>query len=930
MWTPRWKKMGFAAAGFLLGVSSFMARAQTPAPSAETAFQQTLKPVLDRSCGGCHMSGGHAGGLEMNSFAQLIKGGSDGTVVTLGNLTASSLSRAVHYNDDTLQMPPKAKISDTDIAVIDRWIKDSSVPLATDAPVASAATPAVSGPVTATTTAKADGKAHVTAVILQSAGSPQLVAEQEEFFETSVRPVLANKCFFCHGSAAKGGLRLDSRQALLQGGKDGPVVVVGDPEHSLLSHAVHYGDSRLQMPPRAALKADEVAAIDRWIKDGLIWPASAEAPAVTKVTAEQRKFWSFQPVIRPSLPQLSSAWISNDVDRFVLAKLQEKKLVAAPDADKRTLLRRVSYDLTGLPPTPDELNAFLDDQSLEAYARVVDRLLASKAYGERWGRIWLDVVRYADTTGGGGDFPVPQVAKYRDYVIAAFNEDKPYDRFLKEQLAGDLLPSASEDEHWKQVIATGYLAGASTNDGAQVLDAVDNLGAAFLGMTVSCARCHDHKFDPVPTSDYYAVAGIFKSTHFPRAGNDGIRYQTEFVNRDPHAAERPDLVEFQAQLKPIAGAIAAVGQLPGTYDDLMPQLQRRRMNLYARAPQFPENAYAVTEGQPARAQIQLHGDATNLGSEVPRGTLQVLGGGALPVEAQGSGRLALANWIASKDNPTTARVIVNRLWQGHFGRGIVPTPNNFGTRGVAPSNQALLDFLASELVAKGWSLKAMQREILLSHTYRLSSESLAADEEIDPDAQYLWRHNASRLDAEEIRDTLLADSGLLDRTPALPHPFPSQSEWNWEEQNPFIPDLVKYETDRRTVYMMVQRSVKHPYMTLFDGADPNVSTDQRTSSLTPLQALYFMNAAFPKRCADHFAEEVEAQKKADADRLKQAFLVIYSRVPAPAERQRSEQFLARASAEFAERGDSPEAARRKAFSHLVQAMFSSNEFMFVQ
>ena len=255
---------------------------------------------------------------------------------------------------------------------------------------------------------------------------------------------------------------------------------------------------------------------------------------------------------------------------------------------------------------------------------------------------------------------------------------------------------------------------------------------------------------------------------------------------------RPELVQFQAQLKPIAGAIAAVGQLPGTYDDLMPQLQRRRMNLYARAPQFPESAYAVTEGKPAQAQIQLHGDPANLGSEVPRGTLQVLGGGALPATgAQGSGRLALANWIASKDNPTTARVIVNRLWQGHFGRGIVPTPNNFGTRGVPPSNQALLDFLASELVEKGWSLKAMQREILLSHTYRLSSENIAANEEIDPDAVYLWRHNASRLDAEEIRDTLLADSGLLDRTAAKPHPFPPQSEWNWEEQNPFTPDAGK-------------------------------------------------------------------------------------------------------------------------------------------
>jgi hypothetical protein len=726
-------------------------------------------------------------------------------------------------------------------------------------------------------------------------------------------------------------------------------VAPGHRESSLLSRAIHYADPNLQMPPRKALSAEQVAALDQWIEDGLPWPKNEARPATDTVTAAERNFWSFHAPVRPDVPKAESKWAETDIDRFILAKLNEKKLKVSGDADKRTLLRRVTYDLTGLPPTPAEEMAFAADRSPLAYEHVVDRLLASKAYGERWGRIWLDVVRYADTTGGGGDFPIPQAYKYRDYVIRSFNEDKPYDEFIKEQIAGDLLPAASEPEHWQRVIATGYLAGASTYDQAQIQDAVDNLGYAFLGTTLACARCHNHKFDPIPTSDYYAIAGILKSTTFPRAGNDGVRYQTGMIYRDPKALERPDIKAFQAQLKPIATAIQGVLGLPGTYDDLLPQLQRRRMDLYQHAPEFPESAYAVTEGTPAQAQIMIHGDPANLGDEAPRGFLQVLGGGSLPAGTKGSGRLELANWIAGKDNPLTARVIVNRLWQGHFGRGIVATPNDFGTRGLPPSNQALLDYLAVELVAKGWSIKAMQREMALSHVYRLSTANNVADEAIDPDNSYLWRHSRQRLDAEEVRDSLLADAQLLDRSPAGPHPFPPQSEWNWEEQNPFAPDLKKYENDRRAVYMMVQRSVKHPYMTLFDGADANASTAQRNSSLTPLQALYFMDAAFPKRCADHLAELLDSRRpggdavrgmkissqaggkgsdeKEDLDR---AFLIIYGRLPEKQEQQRSMQFLHDMSAKLLARGADPAKARPAALSHLIQAMFSSNEFMFVE
>ena len=918
--------------------------AQAP---AAISYERDVKPIVDRKCSGCHVNGGHAGGLQLNTFDEMMQGGDDGSVVALGDLSASMMSKAVHYQDPDLKMPPenRGKLDDADIAIIDKWIKESTFAGVTTAPTeaVAAAAPAPEAPVK-------KAAAHVATNVNEPLppANPMVAAEQEQFFETKVRPVLINKCYPCHASAEKGGLRLDSRAGILAGGKDGDVVVPGHPELSVMSTAIHYTDAKLQMPPRASLKPEEVAALDQWIKQGMPWPARDMRPAGKKVTDADRNFWSYKAPVRPEVPKVDSKWAETDIDRFVLAKLDEKHLKLNPDADKRTLLRRVTYDLTGLPPTPEEEMAFAQDRSPQAYEHVVDRLLASKAYGEHWGRMWLDVVRYADTTGGPGDFPIPQAYKYRNYVIQSFNDDKPYNEFIKEQLAGDLLPAKSEPEHWEHEVATGYIAEASTYDGAQVEDAVDNVGYAFLGTTMACARCHDHKFDPIPTSDYYGIAGIFKSTSFPHAGDDGVRHQANFVYRDPKQLDTPEIKAFEQQLKPIEVAIKGVLGLPGTYDDLLPQLERRRMDLYARAPKFPESAYAVTDGTPLQAQIMIHGDPENLGPEVPRGTPQVLGGGAFPASAQGSGRLELAEWIASKDNPVTARVIVNRLWQGHFGRGIVSTPNDFGTRGVPPSDQPLLDYLATELVAKGWSLKAMQREIVLSHVYRLSTADDAENDATDPDNIYLWRHDRTRLDAEEVRDSLLADSQMLDRSPAGPHPFPPQSKWNWEEQNPFAPKVKDYEDNRRTVYMMVQRTVKNQYMTLFDGADAAASTGQRNSSLTPLQALYFMNAQLPRECSGHLAQlleqgtpqpgavhtqrvsETKAAQPSQKEQVDRAFMVLYGRMPEKSEEERSMEFLHQLSMKYVADGADPAKARQEALANLIQAMFSSNEFMFIE
>jgi hypothetical protein len=383
-------------------------------------------------------------------------------------------------------------------------------------------------------------------------------------------------------------------------------------------------------------------------------------------------------------------------------------------------------------------------------------------------------------------------------------------------------------------------------------------------------------------------------------------------------------------MKPIVDAINAVQRLPGTYDDLMPQLQARRMNLLAHAPPELETAYAVSEGRPQDALILKHGDPDDRGDEVPRGFLQVLGGGPLPVNTKDSGRLELANWVASKDNPLTARVIVNRLWQGHFGRGIVVTPNDFGTRGIPPSDQPLLDYLSWQLMDDGWSLKTIQREILLSHAYRLSTESVTANEAIDPDDDYVWRHRRQRLDAEEIRDSLLADSATLDRSPGGPHPFPPPSEWNWEEQNPFAPNLSKYANNHRTVYMMVQRSVRHPYLTLFDGADPGASTELRSSSLTPLQALYFMNGDFPRKCAADLTPKLFTQGASQETAIRRAFLLIYGRPVSAPELKESTEFLNKAADVYTAHGANAAVAQTKAEEGFLQAMFSSNEFMFIE
>lgn len=777
----------------------------------------------------------------------------------------------------------------------------------------------------------------------------QVPADAPEYFEKTIRPLLANRCFACHADAAKGGLRLDSRAAVLTGGGRGPAVVPGDGQSSLLIQAVDGTHSRLRMPPTGELSAQDMSALEQWVEAGVYWPeASAAAPSAAD--REPHEHWSFQPVRRPRLPFVGDA--SNPIDAFVQERLAAAGLEPSAEAGKLTLLRRVTYDLTGLPPTLAEIDVFVRDDAPGAYYRLVERLLASPRYGERWGRHWMDVVRYADTAGDSADYPIPQAAKYRDYVIEAFQRDKPYDEFIREQIAGDLLPAADDDDRWENTVASGYIALARrfsvTPEAMMHLtyeDAIDNLGKTFLGLSLGCARCHDHKFDPISQSDYYALYGIFDSTSWPFAGSENRWGQYGLVPRDAAALRawtdpvREEWDALDAELAPlIAASTRAYGQAnladdPTVRDRLrddqsgarkrMKELVRERRELLAKLPPPPEQAWAVAEGEPHDVPLHVRGEPNQLGAVVPRGFLDVLGGQKLADPTQ-SGRLELANWIADPSNPLTARVLVNRVWQHHFGRGLVGTPNDFGARGGAPTHPELLDHLADWFVKNGWSIKALHRLVLLSNTYRQSSAPREMAAKADPENRLLWRQNRWRLDAEALRDSLLAAGGTLDLRASESHPFPPQGEWSYSQHNPF---QAVYASNRRSVFLMTQRIQKHPFLTLFDGADPNASTPRRVPATNPIQSLYLMNAELVHASSAGLAARLRDQPLPEAADTAHRYLL--GRPATSSEAVRAREYLTQAQLALGRAGVAEEQHREQALASYIRALLASNEFLYV-
>ena len=1016
----------------------------------------------------------------------------------------------------------------------------------------------------------------VCALLLVGALHAQAVAADREslsFFENEIRPLLVQRCVKCHGpKKSESCLRLHALTSPFKGGDSVPAVVPGKPGESLIIKAVRH-DGELKMPPDKKLADREIAALVQWIERGAPWPegmtlgGSSHAVRGGPITDEERAFWSFQPIKDPPPPGIEGGQINNDIDRFVIHRLRDAKLEAMPPADRRVLIRRATFDLTGLPPTPEEIQAFVDDDSPDAFQRVVDRLLKSKAYGERWGRHWLDVVRYADTAGETADYPTPLSYKYRNWVINALNADMPYDQFVREQIAGDILakqtPDLSNQQYKAMLTATGFIA-ISRRFGFDpenyhhltIQDTIDTVGQAFLGLSLGCARCHDHKYDPVNTTDYYAWYGIFDSTRysfpgseqkkrpydlFPvlppdvvasekakhaaalakidaeikrlEAGKNALsgtwrdyinqrRLKSMAKDRDGHGGFQSwytDSKPYQVPLvavnttdetlrvpgtvppkklvvhpqnkegigiawrSPIAGRVRISGNVqdahncgdsvawfidhlgsgglkqvadgaierkgnqaieprevdvkageflqlavmpktnhgcdltqvewiieevggkrrwnvvddvigdflksnplpdrlgnpnvwffyqvdvdrggvfvPTTPVDLaktntaemerqLAQMEQRLVELRSqrdamKSSGLEEFVYAaIDKDQPKNSQIQVRGDRRKFGDEVPRKNLEILGGDPLPADA-GSGRVQLADWLTRERNPLLARVMVNRIWQHHFGRGLVATENDFGARGRRPTHPQLLDWLASRFKESGYSVKAMHRQIMASAAYQRSSDFDARAFEMDPDAKLLWRFNRRRLSPEEGRAAMLLGVGDLGPTMGGEHPFPPVDKWGFTQHAPYYG---VYPTKRRSVYLMQQRLKRHPFLALFDGADTNVSTARRGLTTVPTQALYLMNNEFVHQRAAGLARRVVAGAGDQASRVQLTWQFALGRAPTSDELSNVSAFMKQYAEAVVESERSKESAEMKVWSALARTVLTRNEFLFV-
>ncbi|NQV26540.1 MAG: DUF1553 domain-containing protein [Rhodopirellula sp.] len=742
-------------------------------------------------------------------------------------------------------------------------------------------------------------------------GNVTIPDDQLAFFEKRIRPLLVAKCYECHSEDAdevQGELLVDSAPTMRRGGSTGPAVIPGNLNDSLLVQAVRYTNKDLVMPPDEKLSVAEIRDLEEWVRMGAPDPrrSATKIPRRTIDISNAREFWSFRPVTDPTPPSVrQSSWPRNDIDRFILAELNDQELSPVGGAGKRTLIRRATYDLTGLPPTPQEIDAFLNDDAPQAFARVIDRLLDSPQYGERWGRHWMDLVRYADTAGENSDYPIPQAYLYRNYIINAFNSDMPYDEFIREQIAGDLLPASSDAERNRHIIATGYIAisrrfGSVIKDYPQHLtieDTIDNIGRVFQGLTVSCSRCHDHKFDPILQADYYALYGMFESTRYPFPGIELDKKPRDFVPLLEHG-------------KP--------GKLL---------------------------AYAVSDDKPSDARLQIRGEPTKPGDVIPRGFLELFGGQTLTDdEARHSGRLQLAEWLVDRDNPLTARVMVNRIWQQHFGSGLVTTPSDFGHRGQPPSHPELLDWLASRFIDSHWSIKSMHRLMMNSQSYQLDSRETITEqphetiqvstvrvntkpEAIDPDNRFRWRFTRRRLDAESLRDTLLMLSEELDPTMMTePHPFPPVDKWQFTQHHPF---RESYDSHRRTVYLMTARLNARPFFTTFDGADRNASTATRDNSVTTVQSLFLLNNDFVHQRATKFAERLLRETSSNNGRLKLAFELTTGRLPTSDEQSAAGEYFNRLRTVLPSAGVSTSEIDPELWSSFARSMFRTNEFLYV-
>ena len=807
----------------------------------------------------------------------------------------------------------------------------------------------------------------------EEAASSRPDARELRFFEQSVRPLLADKCYSCHGpTKQKGGLRLDSLEAILKGGESGPALVPGKPDESLLVEAVKYAGP--EMPPTGKLPDERIAELSRWVSHGAAWPRSAGHATVDAIAAKsspsraEPPLWSLKPMANPDPPPIltpdGAAWARNPIDAFILKGLHEHGLTPAPEADRATLIRRLAFDLTGLPPTANEIEAFLADPAPDAYDRLVDRLLASPRYGERWGRHWLDLVRYAESDGFRQDAYRPRAWRYRDYVVRSFNIDKPYDRFVTEQIAGDELdpddPELRVAVGYSRLGAYEYNQRDARGQWAEILnDVTDVTGEAFMGLSVGCARCHDHKFDPILQKDYYRLQAFFtpmlprddlsdlagrawrdyeiKRGAWERAAREVLAEiaRLEKPYRDRAAATA--MAKFQPEIQAILGkpdsarsplerqvGALAYRQIAYEFDHiqgaLKPADKARRQALEATLGRFqrlkpaePEPILTVTDVGPVSPPTVIPGGRGR--QVVEPGYLTILDPGPARVVASREGstgrRPALAKWLCEPENPLTTRVIVNRAWQYHLGRGLVGTASDFGRLGETPSHPELLDWLARRFLKDGRRMKSLHRLIVTSAAYRQAS--IRGESEtplalrIDPENRLLWKHGVTRLDAEEIRDAMLFTCGELENRMGGPSVPASQP--------------------RRSIDTQVVRNAQDPLLDAFDAPNGNVTAARRDSTTTPTQALLLLNGSWSLQRAGVLARRIEQAASANREVAALAYRLILGRHPEPDEQERVLRFLAHPRDGSVPTGG--QAANRQALIDLCHVLLNSNEFVYV-
>jgi mono/diheme cytochrome c family protein len=766
-------------------------------------------------------------------------------------------------------------------------------------------------------------------------------------FQKKVLPILSAHCLKCHGEKKKGGLDLRSPASMLKGGESGPALVPGAADKSLLFEMVHKGE----MPPQKQekLTAKQVAILKAWIDAGArtTSPAAVKETLLSKITEQDRQFWSFQKPVRSPVPRVRHVErVRTSIDAFILARLEAKGLTLSPDADRAVLLRRIYFDLIGLPPSPVEVKAFLADTRPDAYERVVDRLLASPHYGERWGRHWLDAAGYADSVGGDNDpgqvFPREGMWRYRDYVVRALNDDKPFDRFLVEQLAGDELDDWRSAPVFTQqirehLIATGFLRTSVDHtteselnrpfERYQVLhDTIENLTSNLLGLTVACARCHDHKFDPISQVEYYQLLAVLKPVYNPEKW---IQPQDHHL-ADVPAKEKEAIDRHNGEIdRQVAERKKKIAALRDTDRSRVAVLEQEIAALNGRRKSFGkiQAAWEASEGRPPPTYVFRRGNLTTPGAEVQPGVFAVLTDPkettllpASPAGAKTSGlRTAWARWLTRPDHPLTARVFVNRIWQHHFGEGIVATSDNFGHLGARPTHPELLDWLSGEFVQSGWKIKALHRLIVLSSVYRQSSTPHSEGNAIDPGNQLLWRMRLRRLESECVRDAVLAVSGKLDRTLTGP-PVPIEPRPDGMVVVPAEKLATPTAAWRRSLYLFARRNYNVTLLNVFDQPVMATNCTRRIHSAVPLQSLTLLNDAFMLEQARHFAERVAAAGASQENQIEAAFQMAFARLPTAAEIVSSRAFLKKIRERYTE---------QQALTRLCHMLLCANEFLYV-